>query len=49
MTRTKRLLRYGHVQRIPPQGRRKRVITRKSWRQGIQKEVGEAGLGKIEK
>lgn len=55
--RTKQLIWFGHVQRMPdnripkkifkwtPQGRRRRGRPRKSWREGVDKEMRDTDLG----
>ncbi|XP_045471806.1 uncharacterized protein LOC123678703 [Harmonia axyridis] len=55
--RTKQLIWFGHVQRMPdnripkkifkwtPQGLRRRGRPRKSWREGVDKEMRDTGLG----
>lgn len=54
--KTKQLIWFGHVQRMKkeriskqlhwrPQGRRKRGRPRRSWREGIDEEMRERGLG----
>ncbi|XP_044766437.1 uncharacterized protein LOC123322558 [Coccinella septempunctata] len=55
--RTKQLIWFGHVQRMPdsripkkifkwtPQGRRRRGRPRRSWREGVDKEKRDTGIG----